>query len=180
MLKEKLLTSHCGNISLISMVVELIFQYLNTSLWQGKDYLPNLKGEKPMKELEFHIWILKPVWILRINLDKELVSQWGQSGDWESRVEASRQPLGGNSGLGVQQHCLTREEVPLPCQLSVAHMWPPRAERGAFSLAGGAGGDGGVRQLEEQFLFHIQVSDFNHLEPVCGGEVLLSTANSPN
>ena len=29
-------------------------------------------------------------------------------------------------------------------------------------------------------LFHIQESDFNHLEPVCGGEVLLSTANSPN
>ena len=29
-------------------------------------------------------------------------------------------------------------------------------------------------------LCHIQVSDFNHLEPVCGGEVLLSTANSPN
>ena len=57
-----------------------------------------------------------------------------------------------------------------------------RAERGAISLAGGAGGDGGVRQLEEQFLFsfHIQVSDINHLEPVCGGEVLLSTANSPN
>ena len=46
-------------------------------------------------------------------------------------------------------------------------------------LAGGAGGDGGVRQLEE-LLVHFQMFDFNHLEPVCGGEVLLSTANSPN
>ena len=29
-------------------------------------------------------------------------------------------------------------------------------------------------------LDHFQVFDFNHLESVCGGEVLLSTANSPN
>ena len=46
-------------------------------------------------------------------------------------------------------------------------------------MAGGAGGDGGVWQLVELSI-HIQVSDFNHLGPVCGGEVLLSTANSPN
>ena len=86
---------------------------------------------------------------------------------------------GGLGSLGGQQQRLTREEVPPPWQLSVAKIWPQRAERGADSLAGGAGGDGGVRQLEE-LLVHFQVFDFNHLEPVCGGEVLLSTANSPN
>ena len=33
---------------------------------------------------------------------------------------------------------------------------------------------------EEELSVYFQIFDFNHPEPVCGGEVLLSTANSPN
>ena len=33
---------------------------------------------------------------------------------------------------------------------------------------------------EEELSVYFQIFDFNHPEPVCGGEVLLSTTNSPN
>ena len=33
---------------------------------------------------------------------------------------------------------------------------------------------------EEELSVCFQIFDFNHPEPVCGGEVLLSTTNSPN
>ena len=65
----------------------------------------------------------------------------------------------GLGGLRGQQQRLTREEVPPPWQLSVAKIWLQRAERGADSLAGGAGGDGGVwHRRSSEFIFKCLIS----------------------